>query len=53
MTPIEQPVDAFQLAHWLVIAKSLNVTDRRTEIAPQPSQARLIEISVIALLLVR
>ncbi|MFM0631244.1 hypothetical protein PQR41_35535 [Paraburkholderia xenovorans] len=37
MTPIEQPVDVPQLAHWLVLVKRSSVTDRRIGIAPQPA----------------
>ena len=36
MTPVEQPFEIFQLAHWLVVVKSSRVTDRRAGIAPQP-----------------
>src|SRR4051812_2462726 len=36
MTAVEQPLQIFQLAHWLAIVKSLRLTDRRIGIAPQP-----------------
>ncbi|CAB3807738.1 hypothetical protein LMG28688_06601 [Paraburkholderia caffeinitolerans] len=36
MTAVEQPLQIFQLAHWLVIVKSSRLTDRRFGIAPQP-----------------
>src|SRR4051812_14622502 len=47
MTPVEQPFEIFQLAHWLVVVKSSRVTDRRAGIAPQPSRPRRVQTAAL------